>query len=184
MATKPKTTTQPKAEETPVTPVVEETVGTQPEETPQEPPKDEKPVEEKPVELSDIVKQKLEFYNGYGGTLKPIMVAHGIFEYAPFDYSRPAKEQVLEQLEKYKSDVYLDEKPLLAQIKRMHNLYYGSTADAVGSTADAVPEEYINVQLNGFYELIYGRMFNGMFMTIDVYDNVLTLEIKYNFNFV
>lgn len=179
MATKPKTTTQPTAEETPVTPVVEETVGTQPEETPQEPPKDEKPVEEKPVELSDMVKQKLEFYNGYGGMLKPIIVAHGIFEYAPFDYSRPAKEQVLEQVEKYKSDVYLDEKPVLAQIKRMHNLYYGSTADTV-------PEEYINVQLNGFYELIYGygRMFNGMFITIDVYDNVLTHDIKYNFNFV
>ena len=181
MATKPKTTTQPTAEETQVTPVVEETVGetvgTQPEETPQEPPKDEKPVEEKPVELSDMVKQKIEFYNGYGGMLKPIIVAHGIFEYAPFDYSRPAKEQVLEQVEKYKSDVYLDEKPLLAQIKRMHNLYYGSTADTV-------PEEYINVQLNGFYELIYGRMFNGMFMTIDVYDNVLTYDIKYNFNFV
>ena len=177
MATKPKTTTQPIAEETPVTPVVEETVGTQPEETPQEPPKDEKPVEEKPVELSDMVKQKLEVYNGYGGMLNPIIVAHGIFEYAPFDYSRPAKEQVLEQVEKYKSDVYLDEKPLLAQIKRMHNLYYGSTADTV-------PEEYINVQLNGFYELIYGRMFNGMFMTIDVYDNVLTHDIKYNFNFV
>lgn len=177
MATKPKTTTQATAEETPVTPVVEETVGTQPEETPQEPPKDEKPVEEKPVELSDMVKQKLEFYNGYGGMLKPIIVAHGIFEYAPFDYSRPAKEQVLEQVEKYKSDVYLDEKPLLAQIKRMHNLYYGSTADTV-------PEEYINVQLNGFYELIHARMFNGMFMTIDVYDNVLTHDIKYNFNFV
>ena len=172
MATKPKTTT---AEET--TPVVEETVGTQPEETPQEPPKEEKPVEEKPVELSDMVKQKLEFYNGYGGMLKPIIVAHGIFEYVPFDYSRPAKEQVLEQVEKYKSDVFLDEKPLLAQIKRIHNLYYGSTADTV-------PEEYINVQLNGFYELIYGRMFNGMFMTIDVYDNELTLDIKYNFNFV
>ena len=167
MATKPKTSTQPTAEETPVTPV----------ETPQEPPKDEKPVEEKPVELSDIVKQKLEFYNGYGGMLKPIMVAHGIFEYAPFDYSRPAKEQVLEQLEKYKSDVYLDEKALLAQFKRMHNLYFGSTDDTV-------PEEYINVQLNGFYELIYGRMFNGMFMTIDVYDNAITNDIKYNFNFV
>ena len=178
MATKPKTTTQPTAEETPV---VEETVGTQPtaEEPPvvEETPKDEKPGVKPPVELSDIVKQKLEFYNAYGGMLKPIIVAHGIFEYAPFDYSRPAKEQVLEQVEKYKSDVFLDEKPLLAQIKRIHNLYYGSTADTV-------PEEYINVQLNGFYELIYGRMFNGMFMTIDVYDNVLTLDIKYNFNFV
>lgn len=179
MATKPKTTTQPTAEETPV---VEETVGTQP--TAEETPKDEKPgvkpgvkPVEVEVELSDIVKQKLEFYNGYGGMLKPIIVAHGIFEYAPFDYSRPAKEQVLEQVEKYKSDVFLDEKPLLAQIKRIHNLYYDSTADTV-------PEEYINVQLNGFYELIYGRMFNGMFMTIDVYDNVQTLDIKYNFNFV
>lgn len=179
MATKPKTTTQPTAEETPVVEETEETVGTvgtHPEETPQEPPKEEKPGV-KPVELSDMVKQKLEFYNGYDGMLKPIIVAHGIFEYAPFDYSRPAKEQVLEQVEKYKSDVYLDEKPLLAQIKRIHNLYYGSTADTV-------PEEYINVQLNGFYELIYGRMFNGMFMTIDVYDNVQTFDIKYNFNFV
>ena len=181
MATKPKTTTQPTAEEKPVVEETVETVGTHPEETPQEPPKEEKPGVKPgvkpPVELSDMVKQKLEFYNGYDGMLKPIIVAHGIFEYAPFDYSRPAKEQVLEQVEKYKSDVYLDEKPLLAQIKRIHNLYYGSTADTV-------PEEYINVQLNGFYELIYGRMFNGMFMTIDVYDNVQTFDIKYNFNFV
>ena len=177
MATKPKTTTQPTAEETPVVEETVGTVGTHPEETPQEPPKEEKAGVEPPVELSDMVKQKLEFYNGYDGMLKPIIVAHGIFEYAPFDYSRPAKEQVLEQVEKYKSDVYLDEKPLLAQIKRIHNLYYGSTADTV-------PEEYINVQLNWFYELIYGRMFNGMFMTIDVYDNVLTHDIKYNFNFV
>ena len=180
MATKPKTTTQPTAEETPVVEETVGTVGTHPEETPQEPPKEEKPGVKpgvKPEELSDMVKQKLEFYNGYDGMLKPIIVAHGIFEYAPFDYSRPAKEQVLEQVEKYKSDVYLDEKPLLAQIKRIHNLYYGSTADTV-------PEEYINVQLNGFYELIYGRMFNGMFMTIDVYDNVQAFDIKYNFNFV
>ena len=132
-----------------------------------------------PVEVvySEILKQKLEFYKGYDGILKPILVAHGTFEYVPFDYSRSAKEQVLEQVEKYKGAVFLDGEALIAHLKRLHSLYYGSTPDTV-------PEEFITTHVNNFYELVYNRMFNGMYMTIDVYDNTLTFDIKYNFNFV
>ena len=194
MATKPKTTatattaTEPTAEET----VVEETVveettqvvaSEQPKDEPKE--KEEEKVDESTtvdestpqVVYSESIKQKLEFYKGYDGILKPILVAHGTFEYVPFDYSRSAKEQVLEQVEKYKGSVFLDGEALIAHLKRLHSMYYGSTPDTV-------PAEFITTQVNTFYELVYNRMFNGMHMTIDVYDNVPTFDIKYNFNFV
>ena len=171
MATRPKTTatattaTEPTAEETKSTPVDEST------------PPVEVVLDTPPVVYSDFLKQKLEIYKGYDGILKPILIAHGTFEYVPFDYSRSAKEQVLEQVEKYKGAVFLDGEALIAHLKRLHSLYYGSTPETV-------PDEFITTHVNTFYELVYSRMFNGMFMTIDVYDNTLTFDIKYNFNFV
>ena len=80
-------------------------------------------------------------------------------------------------MEKYKGSVFLDGEALIAHLKRLHSMYYGSTPDTV-------PEEFITTHVNNFYELVYNRMFNGMYMAIDVYDNTLTIDIKYNFNFV
>ena len=177
MATRPKPKTTATTATEPTEPTAEASTPVDDSEQPKEPKEKEYKETVEETVYSESIKQKLEVYKGYNGYLKPILVAHGTFEYVPFDYSRSAKEQVLEQVEKYKGSVFLDEEALIAHLKRLHSMYYGSTPDTV-------PEEFITTHVNNFYELVYNRMFNGMYMTIDVYDNTLTIDIKYNFNFV
>ena len=164
MATKPKTTTTP---ETPVEEVVEQPVQSEPkaEETTKTP------------ELSDTIKQKLAFYEYYGGILKPILIAYGIFDYVPFDYSKTAKEQVLKLFEQYKSDIFYDEESLKAQIKRKYALYNGVLEDDT-------PEEHIKYNIELFFNGLHKRLFTGIGIGIDVYDNINTHELKYNISYI
>ena len=173
MVTKPKTTTTATTNtETPVEEVVEQPVQSEAKET--EPKVEETP---KTHELSDTIKQKLAFYEYYVGNLKPILITYGIFEYVPFDYSKTAKEQVLKLFEHYKSDIFYDEEPLKAQIKRKYAIYNGVLEDDT-------PEEHIKYNIELFFNGIHRRLFTGIGNSIDVYDNIYTHELKYTIRYI
>ena len=168
MATKPKTTTTATTTtattpETPVEEVVEQPVQSEP--------------TEEPTEISDTIKQKLAFYEYYGGILKPILIAYGIFDYVPFDYSKTAKEQVLKLFEHYKSDNFYDEEALKVQIKRKYAIYNGVLEDDT-------PEEHIKYNIELFFNGLHNRLFTGIGIGIDVYDNINTHELKYNISYI
>ena len=176
MVTKPKTTTTATTKttntETPVEEVVEQPVQSEAKET--EPKVEETP---KTPELSDTIKQKLAFYEYYVGSLKPILIAYGVFEYVPFDYSKTAKEQVLKLFEQYKSDIFYDEEPLKAQIKRKYAIYNGALEDDT-------PEEYIKYTIELFFNGIHKHLFTGIGIGIDVYDNINTDDLKYTIRYI
>ena len=165
-----KTTTE---EVTPVEEVVEQPVQSEAKETE---PKAEKPTPKTP-EYSDTIKQKLALYEYYGGSIKPILIAYGIFEYVPFDYSKTAKEQVLKLFEHYKSDIFYDEELLKAQIKRKYAIYNGVLEDDT-------PEEHIKYNIETFFNGIHRHLFTGIGIGIDVYYNIYTHELKYSISYI
>ena len=75
------------------------------------------------------------------------------------------------------SDIFYDEEPLKAQIKRKYAIYNGVLEDDT-------PEEHIKYNIELFFNGIHIRLFTGIGNSIDVYDNIYTHNLKYTISYI